>query len=70
VAYAVLPYVSQGAVEKQGWLGGDQMIDGLAALGESIPGSLIMVVTYLGFMGGWNSAAAAAQRSSGGGQPR
>ena len=52
-AYAVLPYVYQGAVEQHGWLTGDQMIDGLA-LGETTPGPLIMVVTFVGFVGGWN----------------
>jgi chromate transporter len=56
-AYAVLPYVAQGAVEHYQWLGADQMIDGLA-LGETTPGPLIMVVTFVGFMGGWNTATA------------
>jgi chromate transporter len=51
-AYAVLPYVYQGAVETHGWLTAPQMIDGLA-LGETTPGPLIMVVAYVGFIGGW-----------------
>ena len=51
-AYAVLPYVYQGGVEDYGWLTGPQMIDGLA-LGETTPGPLIMIVTYVGFIGGW-----------------
>ncbi len=51
-AYAVLPYVYQGAVEQQHWLTGTQMIDGLA-LGETTPGPLIMVVAFVGFVGGW-----------------
>lgn len=51
-AYAVLPYVYQGAVEQHGWLSGAQMIDGLA-LGETTPGPLIMVVAFVGFVGGW-----------------
>ena len=51
-AYAVLPYVYQGAVETHGWLTGPQMIDGLA-LGETTPGPLIMVVAFVGFVGGW-----------------
>ena len=51
-AYAVLPYVIQGAVEDYGWLTAPQMIDGLA-LGESTPGPLIMIVTFVGFLGGW-----------------
>jgi chromate transporter len=51
-AYAVLPYVVQGAVESYGWLTPAQMIDGLA-LGETTPGPLIMVVAFVGFVGGW-----------------
>ena len=51
-AYAVLPYVYQGAVEQHGWLTAAQMIDGLA-LGETTPGPLIMVVAFVGFVGGW-----------------
>jgi chromate transporter len=51
-AYAVLPYVVQGAVETFGWLTAPQMIDGLA-LGETTPGPLIMVVAFVGFVGGW-----------------
>ena len=49
-AYAVLPYVYQGAVEHYGWLSALQMIDGLA-LGETTPGPLIMVVAFVGFLG-------------------
>jgi chromate transporter len=51
-AYAVLPYVYQGGVEHYQWLSGTQMIDGLA-LGETTPGPLIMVVAFVGFVGGW-----------------
>jgi chromate transporter len=51
-AYAVLPYVYQGGVEHYQWLTGTQMIDGLA-LGETTPGPLIMVVAFVGFVGGW-----------------
>jgi chromate transporter len=53
-AYAVLPYVYQGAVEHHHWLSATQMIDGLA-LGETTPGPLIMVVTFVGFLAGWNT---------------
>ena len=53
-AYAVLPYVFQGAVEHHGWLTAAQMIDGLA-LGETTPGPLIMVVAFVGFVGGWGA---------------
>ena len=55
-AYAVLPYIVQQAVEQQGWLTAAQMIDGLA-LGETTPGPLIMVVAFVGFVGGWSEAA-------------
>lgn len=51
-AYAVLPYVYQGAVEQFQWLTAAQMMDGLA-LGETTPGPLIMVVAFVGFVGGW-----------------
>jgi chromate transporter len=52
-AYAVLPYVYQGGVEQYQWLTATQMIDGLA-LGETTPGPLIMVVAFVGFVGGWS----------------
>ena len=51
-AYALLPYVFQNIIESHGWLTTQQMIDGLA-LGESTPGPLIMIVTYVGFIVGW-----------------
>jgi chromate transporter len=54
-AYAVLPYVYQGAVTHYGWLTPTQMIDGLA-LGETTPGPLIMVVAFVGFVGGYVKA--------------
>ncbi len=54
-AYAVLPYVYQGAVDQFGWLSAAQMMDGLA-LGETTPGPLIMVVSFVGFVGGWSQA--------------
>jgi len=52
-AYAVLPYVSQLAVEHYHWLRADQMLDGLG-LAETTPGPLIMVLQFVGFLGGWN----------------
>jgi chromate transporter len=52
-AYAVLPYVSQQAVETHHWLTAPQMLDGLG-LAETTPGPLIMVLQFVGFMGGWN----------------
>lgn len=54
-AYAVLPYVYQGGVEHYAWLNPAQMIDGLA-LGETTPGPLIMIVAFVGFVGGWSKA--------------
>ena len=52
-AYAVLAYIAQAGVGQFGWLTGRQMIDGLG-LAETTPGPLIMVVQFVGFMGGWN----------------
>lgn len=52
-AYAVLPYVSQQAVEKYDWLSAGQMLDGLG-LAETTPGPLIMVLQFVGFLGGWH----------------
>lgn len=54
-AYAVLPYIYQGAVDSYAWLTPVQMIDGLA-LGETTPGPLIMVVAFVGFVGGYAKA--------------
>jgi chromate transporter len=51
-AYAVLPYVAQVSVDKLHWLTQGQMLDGLA-LGETTPGPLIMVLAFVGFMGGY-----------------
>ena len=51
-AYAVLPYVFQGAVEHYHWISATQMMDGLA-LGETTPGPLIMVITFISFVSGW-----------------
>lgn len=50
-AYAVLPYVYQGAIVEHAWVTPVQMMDGLA-LGESTPGPLIMVVTFVAFIAG------------------
>jgi chromate transporter len=51
-AYAVLPYVAQQAVEVHGWLSHGQMMSGLG-LAETTPGPLIMVLQFVGFVGGW-----------------
>jgi chromate transporter len=52
-AYAVLPFVATAAVDRFGWLTADDMVAGLA-LGESTPGPLIMVNTFVGFLAGYN----------------
>ena len=54
-AYAVLPYVARGAVDSFGWLSATQMVDGLA-LGETTPGPLIIVVAFVGVLGGWHAS--------------
>jgi chromate transporter len=59
-AYAVLPYVHQAAVEHYGWLTAPQMLDALA-LGETTPGPLIMIVAFVGFVGGWTQQIFGAQ---------
>lgn len=51
-AYVVLPYVAQQALFHYGWLKPGQMMDGLG-LAETTPGPLIMVLQFVGFMGGW-----------------
>jgi chromate transporter len=53
-AYAVLPYVQQMSTNVYGWLRPGQMMDGLA-LGETTPGPLILVLTFVGFVGPWNA---------------
>jgi chromate transporter len=52
-AYAVLPYVSQEAVDRHGWVTAGQMLDGLG-LAETTPGPLIMVLQFVGFLGAWH----------------
>lgn len=56
-AYAVLPFVAQGAVAHYGWLSRPEMVHGLA-LAETTPGPLILVTQYVGFFAGWNAAMA------------
>jgi chromate transporter len=63
-AYAVLPYVYQGGVEQYAWLTGPQMMDGLA-LGETTPGPLIMIVTWVGYLGGVAKSVAGGSIASG-----
>ena len=56
-AYAVLPFVAQGAVVQYAWLSRPEMVHGLA-LAETTPGPLILVTQYVGFFAGWNAALA------------
>jgi chromate transporter len=48
-AYAVLPHVAAVTVDDFQWLSSSEMIDGLA-LGETTPGPLIMVLSFVGFL--------------------
>ncbi len=50
-AYAVLPYIREGAVAVYGWISDHQMIDALA-LGETTPGPLISIGIFVGFLAG------------------
>jgi chromate transporter len=52
-SYTVLPYVAQYSVTKLSWLSKLQMIDGFA-LAETTPGPLIIVLSFVGFMAGYN----------------
>ena len=52
-AYAVLPFVANSAVNHYGWLTSKDMVAGLA-LGESTPGPLIMVNTFVGFVAAYH----------------
>jgi chromate transporter len=53
-AYAVLPFVADAAVTRFHWLTADQMVAGLA-LGETTPGPLIMVNTFVGYIAGFGA---------------
>jgi chromate transporter len=63
-AYAVLPYIRDGAVAQYAWIGDTQMIDALA-LGETTPGPLISIGIFVGYLAGngagvpWLGASAA-----------
>jgi chromate transporter len=56
-AYAVLAYVAQQAVEHYRWLTAREMLDGLG-LAETTPGPLIMVLQFVGFLGGYREPGA------------
>jgi chromate transporter len=50
-AYAVLPYIREGAVGTYGWITDREMIDALA-LGETTPGPLISIGIFVGYLAG------------------
>ena len=50
-AYAVLPYIRDGAVASYGWITDREMIDALA-LGETTPGPLISIGIFVGYLAG------------------
>lgn len=56
-AYAVLAYMAQQAVQHYGWLAPGEMVQGLA-LAETTPGPLILVLTYVGFLGAYRNPGA------------
>jgi chromate transporter len=53
-AYAVLPFVADLAVNRFHWLSSADMVAGLA-LGETTPGPLIMVNSFVGYLAGWTA---------------
>ena len=53
-AYALLAYMAQQAVENYGWMSAPEMVDGLG-LAETLPGPLIKVTQFVGFLGAYRS---------------
>ena len=51
-AYAVLPYVADQSVQQAGWLSAAAMKDGLA-LAETLPGPLVKVLSFVGYLAAW-----------------
>ena len=54
-AYALLSYMAQQAVESYGWMTAPEMVDGLG-LAETLPGPLIKVTQFVGFLGAYRAA--------------
>lgn len=48
-AYALVPYVSEAMVEHHQWLTRHELVDSLA-LGETTPGPLIMMFSFMGYL--------------------
>ncbi|HEX6528209.1 MAG TPA: chromate transporter, partial [Burkholderiales bacterium] len=53
-AYALMAYMAQQAVETYGWMSAPEMVDGLG-LAETLPGPLIKVTQFVGFLAAWRS---------------
>jgi chromate transporter len=53
-AYALLSYMAQEAVETYRWMSAPEMVDGLG-LAETLPGPLIKVTQFVGFLGAWRN---------------
>ncbi len=51
-AYALLAYMAQAAVENYRWMTAPEMVDGLG-LAETLPGPLIKVTQFVGFLGAY-----------------
>ncbi|MFL6069871.1 MAG: chromate efflux transporter [Actinomycetes bacterium] len=54
-AYAALTYVSQQAVGYYGWIEPRDMVTGLG-LAETTPGPLVLVLTFVGYVGAYRAA--------------
>jgi chromate transporter len=54
-AYALLAYMAQQAVENYAWMSAAEMVDGLG-LAETLPGPLIKITQFVGFLGAWRNA--------------
>ncbi len=55
-AYALLAYMAQEAVEGYRWMSAPEMVDGLG-LAETLPGPLIKVTQFVGFLAAYRDAA-------------
>ena len=55
-AYALLAYMAQEAVESYRWMSAPEMVDGLG-LAETLPGPLIKVTQFVGFLAAYRDAA-------------
>ena len=53
-AYALLAYMAQEAVEAHRWMSAPEMVDGLG-LAETLPGPLIKVTQFVGFLAAYRS---------------